>query len=232
MCLNCFEWQVSFICFFKTICSLSIILSSLASSFAFSYSFSAMVKKLASVLWLISLFNSKQNIVKQNMTDVESNIWLTFLSHVKFDVVNMFYFLKLLNQFYFEWSICYKNIAIKMHSWVLSTLNAELMYCQFVILKPNLTQLANFGENTSQSFTAVPLIGRYREPPKIIKGQKILPESIQTYTKDSFFQFLKTRKIKNLSLSLRLMQRQKLFILEVFIEVKIEKGLAEKSMRR
>ena len=37
--------------------------------------------------------------------------------------------------------------------------NAELMYCQFVILKPNLTQLANFGENTSQSFTAVPLIG-------------------------------------------------------------------------
>ena len=184
MCLNCFEWQVSLICFLKTICSLSIILSSLASSFAFSYSSSAMVKKLASVLWLISLFNSKQKIVKQNMTDVESNIWLTFLSHVKFDVVNMFYFLKLLNQFYFEWSICYKNIAIKMHSWVLSTLMLSLCIANLWFWNPiwHSWQIL-----VKIHLRALPLIGRYPAPPKIIKGQKILPKSIQTYTKDFFF---------------------------------------------
>ena len=161
MCLNWFEWQVSLICFCKTICSLSIILSSLASSFAFSYSFSAMVKKLASVLWLISLFNSKQNIVKQNMTDVESNIWLTFLSHVKFDVVNMFHFLKLLNQFHFEMEHLLQKDSNKnaQLGFVISKCWAYVLpICDLTpVLKSNLTQLANFGENTSQSFTAVPL---------------------------------------------------------------------------
>ena len=97
------------------------------------------------------------------MTDVESNIWLTFLSHVKFDVVNMFYFLKLLNQFHFEMEHLLQkdsNRNAQLGYVISKCLAYVLPICDLTpLLTPNLAQLANFRENTSQSFTAVPLIG-------------------------------------------------------------------------